>query len=79
MGISPTAVAFIRGAIEAAVLAVITLAITWLTSASVGNLAPYAPLAVLALRQLEGIVDTKIDPTKQRVLGGANHEGPVNV
>jgi hypothetical protein len=69
-GISPWLVAFLRGAAEAALLAVVAVAITALSEVTAGDLAPYAPFAVLLLRQAEGVIDQKVDPTKQRALGG---------
>lgn len=72
MPTKPAVVALIRGVIEAAVIAAIGGAIVWLGSVDLGTLAPLAPIAVLALRAFEGIVDQVIDPTVQRgVLGGA--------
>jgi hypothetical protein len=67
----PALVALVRGIIEAAALTAIGAVITWASSADLGTLAPWAPIGLLALRQLEGIVDQKIDPSVQRVLGGA--------
>lgn len=65
-------VALARGIAEAAALAAIGVAITALTDIDGGQLAPWAPIGVLALRQLEGIVDDHIDPTKpRRVVGRA--------
>lgn len=74
-GSPPTLVAFFRGLVEAILLAIIAIIIDFLTSADIRDLAPYSPIALLLLRQAEGIVDQRIDPTVQRgVLGGA----PVN-
>lgn len=67
----PVVVAFLRGALEAAVLAVIGVAVVALGDVTTGQLAPWAPIALLALRQIEGLVDQKIDPTTQRLGGGA--------
>lgn len=72
MPTKPSIVALVRGVIEAAVITAIGGAIVWLGSVDLGTLAPFAPIAVLALRALEGIADQAIDPTVQRgVLGGA--------
>lgn len=65
-GVPPTVVAFLRGALEAAALAVIGVAITALGDVTTGQLAPWAPVALLALRQLEGVAD-QLDPTRKRV------------
>lgn len=59
-----------RGAAEAIVLAVIGWAVVALGDVTSGTLAPWAPLAVLALRQLEGVADHLIDPAVQRAGGG---------
>ena len=68
---SPQLVALLRGALEAAVLAVIGVAAAWLTSADLGPWAAFGPAGVLALRALEGVADARIDPTRQRApLGG---------
>lgn len=72
MPTKPSIVALARGVIEAAVITAIGGAITWIGSVDLGTLAPFAPIAVLALRAAEGIVDQIIDPSVQRgVLGGA--------
>lgn len=68
--VSPATVAFLRGLIEAVVLAAIGALIVALSEVTAGDLALFAPIAVLALRQAEGIADARIDPSKQRVLGG---------
>lgn len=69
-GLPPAVVAGLRGLVEAMILA----AVGWLTvevsAVDVGQLAPFAPVALLALRQLEGLIDQRIDPTRQRVCGG---------
>jgi len=71
-GVPPWLVALFRGLLEAAVLAAIGAAIVALGEVSAGELAPWAPLGVLALRQIEGLADQKIDPTRQRAaLGGS--------
>lgn len=67
----PAAVALLRGAAEAAVLAVLGVAIVALGDVHTGQLAPFAPVGLLMLRQLEGLADQRIDPTRQRVTGGA--------
>ena len=69
--VSPWLVALLRGLVEAAVLAVLGVLIVALGDVHAGTLAPYAPLGVVLLRQLEGVADQKIDPTKQRLPGGA--------
>lgn len=75
-GSPPAAVAFFRGLLEAILLAIIAVIIDFLTSADIRDLAPYSPIALLLLRQAEGIVDQRIDPTVQRgVLGGAPVDG----
>jgi hypothetical protein len=63
--LNPLLVAFARGILEAAAMAGILFASEYLTTAELGDFKMYAPLAVLFLRQLEGVVD-KIDPAKQR-------------
>jgi hypothetical protein len=68
---SPALVALLRGALEAAALAFLAAVIVWVSSADLGSLAPWAPIGMLVLRQLEGIIDQHIDPTTQRSLGGA--------
>lgn len=76
-GVAPWVVALLRGVVEAAVLGVLGVLIVWLGDVTAGALAAYAPLGVVLLRQLEGLADQKIDPTKQRVAGGtaANTSG----
>lgn len=74
-GVSPAVVAFLRGLAEAVVLAIIGVLITATSSVTTGELAPWAPIGLLALRQLEGLIDKSIDPTKQRVTGGAPAPG----
>jgi hypothetical protein len=70
-GISPWVVALLRGVLEAALLAAVAVLITAASSITTGDLAPYAPFAVVLLRQAEGVIDQRVDPTKQRVIGGA--------
>ena len=70
-GVSPAIVALLRGIVEAAALAVIGVVIVALGDVTTGDLAPWAVPGVLALRSLEGLVDKAIDPTRQRVTGGA--------
>lgn len=62
---SPALVAFLRGLAEAVILAAIGVAITALSEVTAGDLAPWTPVALLALRQLEGVVD-QIDETRKR-------------
>lgn len=70
-GVRPALVALARAALEAAVLAVVGVLIVALGDVSTGDLAPWAPIGVLVLRQLEGLADEYIDPTRQRgPLGG---------
>lgn len=70
-GVPPWLVALFRGLLEAALLAAVAALIVWLGEADLGDLAPWAPIAVLALRQAEGIIDERVDPTRQRgPLGG---------
>lgn len=70
-GVRPALVALLRGVLEAATLAVLGVLVVWLGDVEAGTLAPYAPIGVLILRQLEGLADERIDPTKQRTpLGG---------
>lgn len=69
-GVSPVVVALLRGILEAILLAAIGVLITALSEVSGGQLAPYAPVGLVLLRQLEGVVDAMIDPTRQRVVGG---------
>lgn len=72
-GVPPWLVALVRGLLEAAVLAVIGAAIVALGEVTAGDLAPWAPVGILALRSLEGIADQRIDPTRQRgTLGGTS-------
>lgn len=67
----PAVVALVRGVLEAAVLAGLGALTVWLTSADLGQLAPWSPVALLALRQIEGLADERIDPSVQRgPLGG---------
>lgn len=76
MPTKPVIVALVRGVIEAAVITAIGGVIVWLGAVDLGTLAPFAPIAILALRALEGIADQRIDPTVQRgPLGGAPAEG----
>ena len=70
-GVPPWTVALLRGVLEAAVLAAIGAAIAAVGDVTAGGLAPYAPIGLLVLRQLEGLADQRIDPTRQRVTGGA--------
>jgi hypothetical protein len=69
-GVSPTVVALLRGIAEAAVLAVLGVIIVALGEVTTGELAPWAPIGLLGLRQLEGLLDKSIDPTRQRLVGG---------
>lgn len=65
--LNPMLVAFARGLLEAIVLLTILSLIEFL--GVTGNLPdwlqPYSGIAILALRQLEGVAD-QIDPAKQR-------------
>jgi hypothetical protein len=65
IGIPAWLVGLLRGALEAAVLAVLLVLIQWLTTADLGDYAALAPLAILGLRAVEGFADN-IDPEKQR-------------
>jgi hypothetical protein len=72
-GTAPALVAALRGIIEAALLTAVAVVIDLLSGVDAGDLAPYVPIAVLALRATEGLIDQKVDPTKQRnALGGTN-------
>lgn len=75
-GVPPWVVAFGRGVAEAAVLAAIGAATSALGDVSAGALAPWAPLGLLVLRQLEGVADQRIDPSRQRLLGGTPAPAP---
>lgn len=66
----PALVATLRGLLEAAVLAVLGAVVVAVGDVTTGALAPWAPVALLALRQVEGFIDQRIDPTVQRGLGG---------
>lgn len=62
----PVLVGFARGALEAAVIAVILFTLEWLNAADSPEWAKAAaPLAALAWRFSEGYVD-QIDPKKSR-------------
>lgn len=74
--LNPLLVAFARGILEAIAMAGLLFASEWLTTADVGEFKLYVPLAVLALRQLEGVFD-KIDPSKQRRRDALREEGKV--
>lgn len=74
-GVSPAIVALLRGAVEAAVLAVIGVVVVALGDVTTGELARWAPAGLLALRSLEGLADKAIDPTRQRLAGGAPATG----
>ena len=54
-----------RGMAEAAIMAALVVATTWLATGQVGGLAPYAPLLLVVLRTAEGWAD-HIDPAKRR-------------
>lgn len=69
-GYSPMVVGIVRGVVEAAVLAGIGALIVALGDVD-GVVAIYAPIGIALLRSLEGLVDHKIDPSKQRTLLGA--------
>lgn len=69
-GVPPWVVGLLRGIAEAVALAVLGALIIALGDVDTGDLAPWAPVGLLVLRQLEGIADAKIDPTRQRVIGG---------
>jgi hypothetical protein len=61
----PALVAFLRGLAEAVILAGLGYGITVLSGVHSGELAPWAPVGLLLLRQLEGVAD-HIDETKRR-------------
>ena len=65
--LNPPMVAFARGALEAGVMAILVYGsdATYLKDALPEEWKPFAPLAVLVLRQAEGFAD-KIDPAKKR-------------
>ena len=65
IGIPAWLVGLARGALEAAVLAVLLVGIQWLEVADLGDYAALAPLAILGLRTAEGFADN-IDPEKSR-------------
>lgn len=68
--VSPAVVALLRGVIEAALLAAVGALVLAVSEVTTGQLAPWAPIAILVLRQAEGVIDEVVDPTRQRVLGG---------
>lgn len=75
---SPSVVALVRGVLLAAAAAAIGAAITGLTTADLGDLAWIGPIAILVLRQLEGIV---LDagrgvPKQEGLLGGRDAVPP---
>lgn len=73
-GVSPAVVGFVRGLIEAAILAAIVGVANALDADLPSELAPYGAALVALLRTIEGVVDARLDPSRQRgVLGG----GPV--
>ena len=77
MAVSPTVVGAARGALEAAAIAAVGVAVVALGEVEAAELVPFVPAALLALRTIEGIIDDNIDPTKQRgVLGGTPSTPP---
>ena len=77
IGIPAWLVGLARGIVEAAVLAGILVLISWLTTADLGSYAALAPIAILALRTVEGMADN-IDPSKKRRPGPARPNEPRN-
>lgn len=74
-GYSPMVVAAARGILEAAILAALGAAATALTDLD-GEAALYAPIAIAAVRFIEGVVDNRIDPARhRRLLGGGRVRG----
>lgn len=67
--VSPLTVSIVRGVAEAVVLALIAALVVALGDVSAGSLAPYAPIGLLVLRTLEGVVDNKLDPGVKRLSG----------
>lgn len=71
-GVSPAIVGFVRGLIEAIILAGLVGAANALDADLPVELAPYGAAAIALLRTIEGVIDSRIDPSRQRgVLGGA--------
>ena len=54
---SPSTAGFLRGGVYAIVTAIIGAAITYLTEADAGDLAIFAPIAIVVLNTLGGIID----------------------
>ena len=70
-GVSPAVVGFVRGLIEAAVLAAVVGLSNALGADLPTELAAYGAAGMALLRTVEGVLDAKIDPSRQRgVLGG---------
>lgn len=69
--VSPAVVGLVRGLIEAAILAALVGVANALDADLPGELAAYGAAAIAILRTVEGAIDAKIDPTRQRgVLSG---------
>lgn len=69
-GTSPKLVATLRGIIAAVIAAALGAAITAVTDADWGDLAPYAPIALAVLRALEGFTFDAHQPPQVGALGG---------
>lgn len=62
----PMIVAVARGILEAVAVAIIATLYAAVVDGSLSLPAQLSPLAVLGLRTLEGVVDERIDPDKER-------------
>lgn len=70
-GVSPVLVALLRGILLAAAAAAVTAATAALSTADVGDLAPYVPVLIAALRVIEGAIDKARGQAPQRLGGSA--------
>lgn len=62
----PTVVALVRGILEAAALAAVFALYQGVAGGDLPLSAELTPLALLGLRTLEGVLDSRIDPSKER-------------
>jgi Na+-transporting NADH:ubiquinone oxidoreductase subunit NqrD len=74
---SPAVVAFVRGLALAVTSAVVTFLIANLSGLIPESYAVYVPVAILALRQLEGLLDQYRKPNQNT--GGRAGRGPGEV
>lgn len=71
MGTKPAVVGFLRGVIEGVLIAALGVVVAAVTALDLGEWNVVLPVVVTLARTVEGWIDQRVDPTKQRgLLGG---------